>query len=230
MKNQSQPFSFDAIKRAAEKAGVMAKEAGEKVVPYLDPTNPVYDKIPVLREVRMLSNDLLPYDPAADPTLPFKERLPMYLQKYGQNFMGAHGGFGKPSVGGHINKAPQNQAKGFLPNHVLKDVIRMSDDLNKKGNLSIDDTDLALQYGKQYLGIPEKQFSKQFASMDVKNLLDELMVGMDADQKAAYIAVPNRANEARVVAKELPVRNAAQESKGETILGNSILNVLKKSR
>lgn len=199
MDKQSQPFSFDAIKRAAENLGILAKKTVEKAVPYLDPTNPFYDTIPVLREARMLSNDLLPYDPASDPAIPFKERIPMYLQKYGENFMGSHGGLGKPSVSGKINKASQNQAKGFLPNHVLKDVLRMSDDLNKKGNLSIDDTGLALQYGKQYLGIPEKQFSKQFARMDVKNLLDELMVGMDADQKAAYVDIPNRTKQSNVV-------------------------------
>lgn len=76
----------------------------KNVVPYLDPTNPFYDKIPILKQTREFSRNLGPYDPAMDHSIPFEKRIPMYLQKYGQNFMGGHGNFGKPSPI-EINKA-----------------------------------------------------------------------------------------------------------------------------
>lgn len=74
----------------------------------LDPTNPVYDTIPGLKQTREFSRNLGSYDPATDNSIPFSQRLPMYLQKYGEGFMGAHGGFGKPPVPmGDITKAAQ---------------------------------------------------------------------------------------------------------------------------
>lgn len=72
----------------------------------VDPANPLWDQHPGLRMTRQFSTKALPYDPASDSSIPFRERLPMYLQKYGQNFMGGHGGFGKlPASPIEINKA-----------------------------------------------------------------------------------------------------------------------------
>lgn len=181
MDKQSQPFSFDAIKRAAENLGILAKKTVEKAVPYLDPTNPFYDTIPVLREARMLSNDLLPYDPASDPAIPFKERIPMYLQKYGENFMGSHGGLGKP------------QPRASLPNPTVKRAYELLRKFDSEGNVSINETDEVLEMVKQHLNIPKKAKPR----MTVPDMLRELVGGADKDQVDAYYRIPERAKQLR---------------------------------
>lgn len=177
MDKQSQPFSFDAIKRSAENLGILAKKTVEKAVPYLDPTNPFYDKIPVLKQTRELSRSL-GYDPAMDNSIPFKERLPMYLQKYGEGFMGSHGGLGK---------AP---SKGILPNPIAKRAFQLADEMDAKGNVSIEQTDEVMQMVKDYLKIPEKEANK----MTIPQMLQELTGNADNDQMAAFYRIPQRAN------------------------------------
>ena len=172
---------IDGLLRYAEKAGMTAKKAVDKAVPYLDPTNPVYDKIPVLKQTRELSRSL-GYDPAMDNSIPFQERLPMYLQKYGEGFMGSHGGLGK---------AP---SKGILPNPIAKRAFQLANEMDAKGNISIEQTDEVMQMVKDYLKLPEKQAAK----MTIPQMLQELTGNADNDQMAAFYKVPQRSKQPNV--------------------------------
>jgi len=172
---------LQGLLRYAENAGMTAKKAVDKAVPYLDPTNPAYDKIPVLKQTRELSRSL-GYDPAMDNSIPFQERLPMYLQKYGEGFMGSHGGLGK---------AP---SKGILPNPIAKRAFQLADEMDAKGNVSIEQTDEVMQMVKDYLRIPEKEANK----MTIPQMLQELMGNAEIDQKAAYHTIPQRARQPNV--------------------------------
>lgn len=172
---------MQGLLRYAENAGMTAKKAVDKAVPYLDPTNPVYDKIPVLKQTRELSRSL-GYDPAMDNSIPFKERLPMYLQKYGEGFMGSHGGLGK---------AP---SKGILPNPIAKRAFQLANEMDAKGNISIEQTDEVMQMVKDYLKLPEKQAAK----MTIPQMLQELTGNADNDQMAAFYKVPQRSKQPNV--------------------------------
>lgn len=100
-------------------------------VALLDPVNPFWDSVPGFKQTRALTRKYMPYDPASDPNIPFEKRLPMYLEKYGQNFMGGHGGFGKVPVS---------------PIEINKAAVKMRS--NPTGRVALDDVRLLGKFGE----------------------------------------------------------------------------------